>query len=111
MKTINPDNWIALENKYNNKCKNCGLHIPIGEKVLWKKGNGIKHEKCEAVTLVEKMPEKIVVTDKEWEDFTTYSYEKLLIKTECQCCGRSFGTRKDKWINCDRRVCEKCFTA
>ena len=111
MKTINPDSWITLTNKYNAKCKNCGEDIDVGEKILWKKGLGVKHIKCEAITLEEAMPEKkIVITDKEWEDFNKYSHDILLKKNECQCCGKALGNRKDVYINCDKRVCQKHFT-
>ena len=105
MKTINPDSWIPLKNKYNTKCDSCSESIPIGEHILWKKGSGVKHKKCTA-TLRE---EKMIITEKEWVDFQTYSMEKLHHITDCQCCGKALGSTKNKWINCDRRVCERCF--
>jgi len=113
MKTINPDSWIPLTNKYEAKCKNCGENIPVGEKILWKKGSGVKHTKCEKkeIYLEETMPEKkIVITDKEWEDFNKYSHDILLKKNECQCCGKALGKSKDTYINDDKRVCQKHFT-
>ncbi len=112
MKTINPDSWIPLTNKYHAKCKNCGEDIDVGEKILWKKGLGVKHIKCEKkeIYLEEAMPEKkIVITDKEWEDFIQYSHEILLKKNECQCCGKLLSDNGNVWINCEKRVCERHF--
>ena len=114
MKTINPDSWISLTNKYNAKCHNCHEDIDVGEKILWKKGTGVKHTKCEKkeINLASAMPEKkIVITDKEWEDFQKYSHDVLLKKTECQCCGKALGSNKSVWINCEKRVCERHFIA
>jgi hypothetical protein len=113
MKTINPDSWITLTNKYSAKCHNCQEDIDVGEKILWKKGTGVKHTKCKKkeIYLETAMPEKkIKITDKEWEDFQKYSHDVLLKKNECQCCGKNLGKSNDTYINNDKRVCEKHFT-
>ena len=39
-------NWISLTNKYNTRCIQCGLWIPIGTDILWQKGIGVKHHDC-----------------------------------------------------------------
>ena len=38
-------NWILIEIKYPNKCIVCQEKIIVGSKELWKKGEGVKHQK------------------------------------------------------------------
>jgi hypothetical protein len=105
MKTLNPDNWVLLENKYKAKCKTCGSQIEVGEKVMWKKGAGVKHESCEP-------PEKkSIISEKEWADFQQYQYKELHLISKCQCCGKSLVGLTDTYINNDRRTCSDCFMA
>ena len=105
MKTLNPDNWVLLKNKYVSKCKTCGSQIEVGEKVMWKKGAGIKHESCEP-------PEKkSIISEKEWADFQQYQYKELHLISKCQCCKKSLAGMRDIYINNDRRTCSDCFMA
>ncbi len=100
--TINPDGWIPLENKYDARCKSCGENISVGVNVLWKKGTGIRHEKCEPPKMEE--PKKLI-DKKEWKDYKQYPYKQLREIKNCQCCGvKLYG---DIFINDDRRTCEE----
>ena len=40
--------WISLRIKFPGKCVECGEPLAIGEPGMWKKGAGIKHERCGA---------------------------------------------------------------
>ena len=101
--------WIKIKSKYPNKCKDCNAEIEIGESILWKKGEGVKHEKCEPQELEEFQSESKIVTPEEWKDFTKYSHEKLQTIINCQCCGKSLDKTKDVFINADKRTCQGCF--
>lgn len=106
VETINPDMWIPLKNKYKANCCECGIDIAVEEDVLWKKGIGVKHKVCEAPIIQE------LDKNKKWKDDKTYtSYDKIMAIKECQRCGVKLGTNVDKFVNCDRRVCEDCFSA
>ena len=103
--TINPDNWISLNNKYEAKCKTCGENVEIGVRVLWKKGTGIRHEKCEPPELQEFEEPKKHIEKSDWKDYNQYPYKQLLEMKNCQCCGvKLYG---DVYINDDRRTCEE----
>ena len=108
MKTINPDNWVPLKNKYETKCKTCEQMIEVGEKVMWKKGAGVKHESCEPPEMEKTHP---IISEKEWEDFQQYKYKELHSIKNCQCCGKSLAGQKDTYINNDRKTCSECFGA
>lgn len=103
------DNWIPLVNKYETECKTCDERIGVGEKVLWQKGNGVRHEKCEPVEM-KIVDEKKTVDEKDWKDYKQYSYKELQLIQDCQCCGISLSFLKDVFINDDRRTCQECFT-
>ena len=108
MKTLNPDNWILLENKYETKCKTCGSQIEVGEKVMWKKGAGVKHESCEPPEMEKTQS---IISEKEWDDFQQYQYKELHLISKCQCCAKSLVGLKDIYINNERRTCSDCFGA
>lgn len=38
--------WIKMTMRFPGKCINCKKPIKIGEKGLWLKGRGVKHEEC-----------------------------------------------------------------
>lgn len=105
--TINPDNWTSLENKYEAKCKTCGENVEVGVRVLWKRGFGIRHEKCEPPQMEEFDIERKTVDKKDWKDYKQYSYIELQSIKNCQCCGISL--HGDTFINDERRVCGECF--
>ena len=106
MKTLNPDNWILLENKYETKCKTCGSQIEVGEKVMWKKGAGVKHESCEPPEMEKTQS---IISEKEWDDFQQYGYKELHLISKCQCCAKSLVGLTDIYINNERRTCSECF--
>lgn len=103
VETINPDMWIPLKNKYKSSCVLCGIDLEVGEDVLWKKGQGVKHKVCEEPTI------PVVDKNRVWKDNKTYPYDKLRKIERCQCCDVKLDQNGDSWINCDRRVCEECF--
>ena len=99
--------WITITSKFANKCLVCGNMVDIGERVNWKKGEGIKHVKdcqpCEAVTPTTDL---IIVEDSDdWKDPAKHPYDKVLEIMECQKCGKVLDKTKDTFINNDRRVC------
>ena len=108
MKTLNPDNWILLENKYETKCKTCGSQIEVGEKVMWKKGAGVKHKSCKPPEMEKTQS---IISEKEWDDFQQYQYKELHLISKCQCCAKSLVGLKDIYINNERRTCSDCFGA
>lgn len=104
------DDWISIESKYANKCITCGNMVEIGERVLWLKGSGIRHDPiCEdTVGIQEDNTAPIIIIDeKEWSDFKQYSYKELQTVINCQYCGKSLN-HKDVWIENDRKTCEAC---
>jgi len=106
VETINPDMWIPLQNKYKGSCVLCGIDLEVGEDVLWKKGQGVKHKVCEEPVISE------IDTSVVWKDDKEYTYEKLRLMKKCQRCDVELDNKgNDTWINCGRRVCEDCFTA
>lgn len=98
--------WIKISSKFANKCKVCLDDIAVGETVLWKKGEGIKHESCKP-KLVDDV--KAITTPDIWNDTNTYTRNELQFITECQCCGTSLNNLGDVFINADRRVCQSHF--
>ncbi len=46
--------------------------------------------------------------DLPWQDPKKYSYKELQTIENCQRCGVPL-PKISKWINVDRRTCEKCF--
>ena len=98
--------WIKINSKYPNKCKTCLDDIQVGETVLWKKGEGIKHEDCKPALLDDK---KTIVKKDEWRDSTEYTRNECQFITECQCCGTPLNNLGEVYINVNKRVCEKHF--
>ena len=48
-KTESEDNesqWIEITIQYPAKCKECKKDVVVGDRELWKKGEGVKHVKC-----------------------------------------------------------------
>ena len=78
MKTINPDNWVPLKNKYETKCKTCEQMIEVGEKVMWKKGTGVKHESCDPPEMEKTQP---IISEKEWERFSTIQVQGTFVQS------------------------------
>jgi ribosomal protein S27E len=100
--------WVKIKSKYaNSKCGVCQDTIPEGDPVLWKKGEGIRHDKCPPIKMREEDKPKLIITPEEWEDYKQYSYKQLQTVINCQCCGRSL-KHKDVWIDDDRKTCEAC---
>ena len=100
--------WIKIKSKFSNKCKVCLDEITVGEMVLWKKGEGIKHESCKPVLLDDKPT--MIITEKEWIDFKQYTRNELVFITNCQFCGTPVNNLGDTYTNAGKRVCEKHFT-
>lgn len=98
--------WIKIKSKFANKCITCLDNIDVDEMVLWKKGEGIKHEDCKLIL----KDDKPLITQKEWKDFKQCKIEILRTIKNCQCCGKSLDMTKDSYFNNDRRTCESCFT-
>ena len=42
----NTSQWIEITMKFPGKCKECKKDILVGDRELWKKGEGVKHVKC-----------------------------------------------------------------
>lgn len=95
------EEWIKINSKYANTCLICNDTITIDESILWKKGEGVKHEDCKP---------KPLITPEEWLDYQTYSLKQLSKIKNCQCCGITLDITKDTYINCDRKTCDKCFS-
>lgn len=114
-------NWILIEIKYPNKCIVCQEKIIVGSKELWKKGEGVKHQKCVGLILESKTIDTTIDTiidttiDKQeeplekWHDSNIYPYAKTLKMTNCQFCGRKLDPTKDMYMTLDRRSCRSCW--
>jgi tetratricopeptide (TPR) repeat protein len=42
----NESQWIEITMQFPGKCKECKKDILVGDRELWKKGEGVKHVKC-----------------------------------------------------------------
>ena len=42
----NTSQWIEITMQFPGKCKECKKDILVGDRELWKKGEGVKHVKC-----------------------------------------------------------------
>lgn len=42
--------WRKISMKFAGKCVVCKKGIPVGDPVLWAKGQGVKHESCGGAT-------------------------------------------------------------
>jgi len=60
---------------------------------------------------VKKKPQPKIDLDLPWADPKKYSYKELQTMNICQRCGKGLSQKGDKWINVDRRTCEKCWRA
>jgi len=46
-----------------------------------------------------------------WVDPKKYSYKELQTIDNCQRCGTQLSQKGSRWMNADRRTCEKCWRA
>lgn len=95
--------WITINIKYANKCINCNEVIPVGSTQLWKKGEGVKHQKCNKNTHKEPLLEL------KWFDSNIHPYNKTIHITTCQFCGIPLDKTKDLFMTLDRRCCQTCW--
>ena len=109
---IDTNDWILIDIKYSNKCIVCQEKIGVGTKELWKKGEGVKHQKCVGLVSVQVKniePIEKLLDKTEWYDPKIYPYIKTLKFIQCQFCGRKLDTTKDKYMVLDRRSCNSCW--
>ena len=93
--------WTKIKNKYNGKCIICNEKIDIGKNTLWEKGTGVKHEKCEHITITSNTPNI-------WHDPIPHDRITVNSITHCQCCNKLL-VGGDIYNNADRRTCNVCF--
>lgn len=113
VKTISMSSWVEITNKYPAKCKNCGKEIDVDEKVLWKKGVGVKHvDPCEPeedIGIRDDNSALVIIEENEWVDPKPKSYKELQKVKICQCCGKDLKNNREMFFNVDRKTCEGCF--
>jgi hypothetical protein len=106
-----PD-YFLITAKFAGTCSECGGKTDEGDKLLWAKGYGAKHEECPEEIDDVNEPVKVIGDDFEtWKDPKIYSYKDVQPIKNCQCCGRQL-TGMDKFLRGDdgvgfRAVCEE----
>ena len=105
----NEPQWIEITIKYPNKCKECNKDIVIGDRELWKKGEGVKHVKCKIELKTEDSLPDDLKQERPIYDDKIYSFKEVRNLRYCQFCGKELPLRGDAFINCERKSCSKCF--
>lgn len=87
---------MLINNKYENKCRECGRTIPIDTQVEWEKGKGIRHVICPT-------------TESVFGKIRKYSFARARKLKQCQKCKTKFSKTDDKYFYENYRLCEKCW--